>query len=156
MPKTSYGVGVVGTILVHLLVLVLFLEFSSSSHSNQQPAQTADTPVDVVLLTEAEADAAGSIADPLYTPDGKACPPGSKTYLGVGFVYETDTGEIYQAPAVLPAHKAGIRTGDLLLNNPFPDADGMMYIKILRGYTQLTFEIKAVEICYSPEPLVSA
>lgn len=155
MQKTSYAAGVIGTILVHLLVLVLFLDFSSTPRVDQRPNETVDTPVDVVLLTEAEADAMGPKTDPLYTADGKICPPGTKTYLGIGIVYEMDTGEITQAPDVLPAFKAGIRVGDLLLNNPFPDAAGMMYPKILRGYQQITFEIKTTQVCYLSGPVTS-
>ena len=159
MQKSSYTVGVIGTILVHLMVLVLFLEFSSNSQPDKQVDNPANNPVNVMILLDVAVPPEGSDAttnEPLYTADGKVCPPGAKTYLGVGFVYETDTGEIHQVPTVLPAYKAGIRTGDLLLNDPYPDAAGMMYIKILRGYKQINFEIKAAEICYSPEPLISA
>lgn len=149
-------VGIIGSITVHLIVIVAFFLTPTPPlpQKAEPPFPTDDTPTNVTLLMdEAEMSNGMGISNQPLTFDGNPCPPGAKTYLGVGISYNQVTGQIEQAPSAHPAYKAGIRVGDLLVNNPYPDENNMMHLNIIQGNHQQTLSIKATQICYLLEPL---
>jgi len=82
--------------------------------------------------------------------NGNRCDSTKNLYDGVGFIYLPSTGQVLNAPTMLPAYQAGIRIGDLLLNDPDPDADGFESLVVLKfqASTPTTFHIKTIKICF--------
>lgn len=147
-------VGIIGSIAVHLIfVLAFLLTPQPPPPPEKQIPDSGENPINVTLLMNEEGMSKGTEFKQVYTFDGDPCPPNAKTYLGVGISYDRITGEIEQAPSVHPAYKAGIRVGDLLVNDPYPDEQGMMYLNIIQNNHQQTLAIKATQICYLSEPL---
>lgn len=147
-------VGIIGSVTIHLiLVLAFILTPQPAPPPEQQLPNSGENPANVTLLMAEEGMSNGFETKQIYTFDGDPCPADAKTYLGVGITYDRVTGLIEQAPSVHPAYKAGIRVGDLLVNDPYPDEKGMMYLNIIQNNHQHTLAIKATQICYLSEPL---
>ena len=146
MERKRYGL--IGTLLIHLSVLVLLFNTEPVRKRQMNPPKPV-TPnsVEIIMLPgQGEANRSEGV-----DANGNQCPPTNKNlYDGVGFIYYESTGQVINAPTMLPAYQAGIRIGDLLLNNPDPDADGIEHLVILKfqASTPVTFHIKTIKICF--------
>lgn len=85
---------------------------------------------------------------PKYVYDKKICELADNTYIGVGIIFAPFNDTISYAPEQYPAHKAGIRVGDTILNPVEPIIDGYIKFEIMRGIERFVFNVKAEKICY--------
>lgn len=142
-------VGIAGSVSLHLALLALVLIHSREPESLKGGLSPEDP----------EASALVSILSrpvPALVPpqDGRGamamqCPSGTKVIFETGFIYDSESGEVVEAPEYMPAYKAGIRLGDVFLNRGVkPDTEGYMTLQFFRDGGLTVFHVKAVLICY--------
>lgn len=92
--------GLVGTILVHLLVLWVILP-----HNKREPPPTEPPMTMVLAFTSVD------IQDAMFNDLGEPCSNSHDTYIGIGIIYEFLTLTITkapEAPTCLPGwHQSG-------------------------------------------------
>jgi len=140
--------GVIGTLVVHASVLLLFI--SPSCTPKHPPSAAAEQRVSVNLLPPPSPAAHLSAEGP--NPGGGTpsdpC-PAEKQYEGIGILWMPGTRLIVKAPPGYPAYRAGIRVGDMLVN---PDElyprGNILEIDVFRHTTRLTFKVKLEKICF--------
>jgi C-terminal processing protease CtpA/Prc len=70
-------------------------------------------------------------------------------YVGIGVVYDSNSGTILRAPDSNPAYKAGIREGDILLTRitDKPTKGEWIFVVVNRDGESLSFHVQVDEIC---------
>jgi len=155
MSKWGRFIGISGTLIIHLSLLLQFIVIPSTKKPLSGGA-TGGKEIVVTLLPPTQHKSI--ILPPDESPikvlshiDPDICANKDNSYMGVGFRYSPFTNLVIDVPEYYPAYKAGIRVGDLLLDPDSPIVDGYLNIEIIRGYQQIHFRIKAEQICYGTE-----
>lgn len=152
--KKSKLAGVIGTILLHLLVVFSFLYNPPKYHKIEPiPNATMPLPVEVRLIPiiEPTLEIETKIADEgkkvSYPTDGRICNGKDRYYKGIGVIYNPGTHVITHAPEYYPGYQAGLRIGDYIVDPDVAEVDGYINFDILRAHEQLHFHIKTDNIC---------
>lgn len=146
------------SLILHALAIVPFSmsspdngQGSSSQNTKQQNENKARGPITVDLKVFAnESDNENERMSKKEDGDGisfkkEDCP---NQYIGIGVVYNVITGIIMDTNTNTPAYKAGIRVGDVLIDNRPSYEEGKSYdILIMRNKLPMTFRVKAGKIC---------
>ena len=145
--------GILGTILVHLIFLLAILSPSCQTKAGSPPPPP--NIVEVRLIPK---------PDPLKAPIEKVeqgdtpkevaitnveqeC--GEHTYEGVGMIWNESQRRVLSVGEGYPAHRAGIRQGDIIANPEGLTRDkSYMDIVVLRGNERLEFRVPIEKICY--------
>lgn len=152
-------IGIVGTVSLHLVLVIGFLFSPPLIDPHFRPRDSGGGEDRVLMVTLINSTAV-EIDDDKKTEEETVsflgtggCPPEFLTYIGVGFVYDMNTGLIIQAPPHLPAYQAGIRIGDAFLDYDLdtPIVDGYRIIRVQRYDSILVFKIKVKRICHSKD-----
>jgi membrane-associated protease RseP (regulator of RpoE activity) len=159
MSKTARTVGLVASLLIHLLLAVLIFWHPTPPIPPPPPPPTQkEELVQVRLLpppsTEPVVETEQQKNDRMQAAARKeVCKGKDKHYTGIGIIWQPGSGFIIEAPEGFPAYGAGIRPGDIL-QNPYhePDANGVVTIRIERYDKQLVFKVKQGKICYEDKP----
>jgi len=140
-------IGVTCSILIHLVVV--FPLFNKNIPPDQKPVTYNNfrsvelIPIKVTL--EINIKDGGRVKNKI---DSKICDGKDNTYTGIGIVYRFGSNIITHAPESYPAYIAGIRVGDMVVNDGFDLIKGYADIEVKRGNELLKFHIKADRICY--------
>lgn len=149
-------VGIIATLLIHLLVVLLFLlhprvypappkKDSGNIGKMQQAVSVKLIPLDQLHSDRTSNNQQG----PTDVRSDHICMGKDDTYVGIGVTYSTATYLIISAPESYPAYKAGIRVGDMFIDPDIkPAADGYATINIMRDKVQLKFRVKFSSICF--------
>jgi hypothetical protein len=168
-----------GSIALHILLILPFLLDYTLASTTAEPEQSSDSlfvnqHVFIESLPDLNSDQARDLVPDIdqsqqqesninteqsasntgpvesFPADDLFCADKSQVFLGVGVLYSRDDGMVTYAPEYYPAFRAGIRTGDLILNpDDQVDASGYITLKISRQGRSLIFRIKAEKICYT-------
>jgi len=156
MRNWSRTIGISGTLIIHLSLLLQFIVIPVLKKPPPPPPPGNQQEVEVTLLPPVEHKSI--ILPPIDAPaeiiaqvDPDICKNQSDSYMGVGFKYSPFTALIIHVPEYYPAYRAGIRLGDMILDPDTPIVNGYLDIEIMRGYQQMHFRIKAEKICFKPK-----
>lgn len=140
--------GLIGTLMVHTTIMLLLLKPTSSISTSAQLTVERNALVVVELLPSGD-------DQPYSTGYGKTisgtlCGPHEKTYVGIGIMYTTSTGQITDAPPFFPGYQSGLRIGDLVLGITKPDDYNIVRANILHfgAVRPDLYVIKATKICF--------
>jgi hypothetical protein len=154
MRKWSRSIGISGTLIIHLSLLLQFIVIPITKKPPPPPPPGSEQKeISVALLPPIEHSSivtppVDSSSELVAQVDPNICKDQGKTYLGVGFRYSPFTNLVTHIPEYYPAYRAGMRIGDMVLDPDTPIVDGYLDIEVVRGYQQMHFRIKAEQICY--------
>jgi hypothetical protein len=145
-------VGIVGTLLIHLSVL-LYLLWPSVHPQPPPPPPPPDEPkpVQVELLPRSvihEDSKLGPDPGIAGAPDPKICANKDPSYEGIGIIHSYGTDLVLSAPAEYPAYKAGIRVGDMLVEIYRIEGTKFMFVHVNRHGNHLKFKVPIEQICF--------
>jgi membrane-associated protease RseP (regulator of RpoE activity) len=145
--------GIMGSILVHLVILISIIRAPESIPTRRLPLDEPEsiqiTLIPMPSVTESKADNSDADLAATYPTDSSICAGQNKTYVGVGFIMSFGSDLIIHIPEFYPAYKAGMRLGDFILNPYEPIINGWIDFDVLRHTEKLHFHIKADNICFN-------
>ena len=136
----------IASILVHVFLLVPRTAVPKAQNTENQ------SPIQMVLLPKSE-------QTPKYEGEGDGvglsralkkdkCTKSSKKFMGIGVMWIERTGFIVDAPEGYPAHRAGVRPGDVVAGSKFTERGEYLIFEIERYNERLQFKLKMEKICY--------
>lgn len=152
-------VGIVGTLVIHLAVLLALQPASippppppppGQPPGNEEPPEKHDR-VKVRLLSKSKSDKEYFIAKNRGLngrPDPRICQAANEQYEGIGIIYSPWTSLVLSAPAEYPAYKAGMRVGDMLVDLKPDVVDGWLTHEVVRHDKRFKFRIHTDKICF--------
>jgi len=144
--------GLAGSILLHLIFLVVLLFNPLIDSSGGAPPQVEEDVIRITMLGDDLPKPMNGDGDGIQDDPAELCADGSKKYNGVGLIYSRETGIISSVPESLPAYQAGVRVFDVFMNPSYGDLPpGPAEIKVMRYGVLLTFTIMTQKICADTE-----
>lgn len=151
--------GLIATLTIHLGLLFLLL-FQWEREPPKKPPMTGESnepavvrllPITDVVMTQALLDQQATMA--IAAAKKAVCRDRKSSYVGIGVLWQFGSGLVLEAPPGFPAHRAGVRKGDVIVNPFFePDRRGMIHVIIERDGKTFNFWIKPDKICFEEEP----
>lgn len=150
--KTSKKVGLVCSILIHILPLLFLISLAVPKGEGNNPKQENTVRVTLLPLKKENFPQQQQVGktgkENQITVDEKICKDKDPSYEGVGFEYDPGTGIINNVPEFYPAYKAGVRLGDFLPMPYIIPKNGYLDFFVIRGYQKIYFHVKTEKICY--------
>lgn len=153
-------IGIVGTAMVHLAIVIPFFipactyKYPPPGHPPGEESKREEMLVNIMPFKSGDVEAVAPPNPDAITAAEKVdpCPDKTKTYEGVGIIYDPNSFRVLKVPADLPAYRAGVRPGDLFLH-PYPGggtgiSDGYANFDFVRKGQQFSLRIKTEMICY--------
>lgn len=145
-------IGTVGTITLHLMVLLYFVPVSCTDKPLPPAADFEKSPqllpkpepVTVNLPPLPKLDGPGING----APDDRICAQQGKEYKGIGILHNIGSLVIASAPAEYPAYKAGARVGDFIHELYRIPGTDYMVLHVKRDGRFYKWRIKMEQICF--------
>lgn len=151
-------IGIVGTVLIHIIVPIYLLWPKAQVPPQPPPPPPTSKVVSVSLIPQSSSEDSRKGNDPGVdgAPDPKICADKDPSYEGIGITHSFGTELVLTAPATYPAYKAGIRIGDMVVELYRIPSTNMMFVHVNRHGKHLKFKVKREKICFreedEPEP----
>lgn len=149
-------IGIILTIILHLIVILLLIWPKSLEKVDEPPnSESIPKPFMVKLLPPTPPSITtevlkGNTDSILYPTDEKICEGKDRKYTGIGIIWMPGSGMVVHAPEFYPAYKAGVRMGDLIVG-PIEELDGYVDFTVMRSNNRLNFHVKLESICFDEE-----
>lgn len=150
--------GIIGTILVHVLVILLVM-WHPKKNPPPPPPPVIQQQITVDLIPYVK-PAVPKTEETVKLPDQDLkkmiqlpsdpviCKDRDNTYIGIGIRYDVSMGVITHAPEYYPGYKAGLRVGDMILNPGEDAVNGRVKLHIVRSHLTTSYTIKTEKICF--------
>jgi hypothetical protein len=148
-------IGIVGTLLIHLSVL-LYLLWPSVHSPPPPPRSTPEEPkpVQVRLIPKRSLSKElkpGQEPGINGAPDPRICENKDLSYEGIGIIHSYGTELVTSAPAEYPAYRAGVRVGDMIIDLHRIEGTRFMFFRLNRHGVYFTFKVPIENICFNKD-----